>query len=118
MASSSLAMTPLPYPGERRMVPAAPWAQLERRRPAWMLLFERHAETRARDRRAQLEALFLASLPLIDDVVTHVVRQRRLSLAERQDFRAEVHLALIQNDYRILDRFQGTSSLRTYLVVV
>jgi RNA polymerase sigma factor (sigma-70 family) len=83
-----------------------------------MIVFERSAPMPARERRAQLEALFLSSLPLIDDVVTHVVRQRRLSLAERQDFRAEVHLALIQNDYRVLDRFQGTSSLRTYLVVV
>lgn len=118
MASSALAMTPQACHRERRRLPAAPWAHLERRRPAAMIVFERSAETKARERRAQLEALFLSSLPLIDDVVTQVVRQRRLSLAERQDFRAEVHLALIQNDYRILDRFQGTSSLRTYLVVV
>jgi RNA polymerase sigma factor for flagellar operon FliA len=82
------------------MTPAAPWERSER------------------ERRAELEALFLASLPLVDAVVARVVRERRMSRAERQDFRSEVHLALIQNDYRVLDRFQGASSLQTYLAVV
>lgn len=68
--------------------------------------------------RSELEAAFLSSLPVIDSAVGHVLRRHRLSAAEREDFAAEVKLALIRYDYRILARFQGQSSLRTYLVVV
>jgi RNA polymerase sigma factor (sigma-70 family) len=69
-------------------------------------------------RRSELEGVFLASLPVIDAAVAHVLRRHRMSVVEREDFAAEVRLALIRYDYRILARFQGQSSLRTYLVVV
>ena len=36
------------------------------------------------------EALFLASLPVIDDVTGQVCRRHRLSAAEADDFRSEV----------------------------
>jgi RNA polymerase sigma factor (sigma-70 family) len=68
--------------------------------------------------RADLEATFLSSLPVIDAAVAHVLKRHRLAAAEREDFAAEVRLAIIRYDYRILARFQGQSSLRTYLVVV
>ncbi len=76
------------------------------------------AARRARERRRELEALFLSSLPTIESAIGHVVRRHRLTAFERDDFASEVHLAVIQHDYRILDRFQGHSSLRTYLIVV
>ncbi|HET9316374.1 MAG TPA: sigma-70 family RNA polymerase sigma factor [Vicinamibacteria bacterium] len=68
--------------------------------------------------RAHLEATFLSALPVIDTAVAHVLKRHRLGAAEREDFAAEVRLAIIRYDYRILARFQGQSSLRTYLVVV
>src|SRR5207302_6805108 len=64
------------------------------------------------------EGLFLSSLPVIDEVVAHVCRRHRLSATEADDFAGEVRLRLIERDYEPLRRFEGRSSLRTYLTVV
>src|SRR6185436_15522598 len=64
------------------------------------------------------EALFLASLPVIDDVTGQVCRRHRLSAAEADDFRSEVRLHFIDRDYEVLRRFEKRSSLPTYVTVV
>ena len=67
---------------------------------------------------ARDEALFLANLPVIDSVVRHVCRRQHLSAAEADDFSSEVRLHIIERNYETLRKFEGRSSLRTYLAVV
>jgi len=64
------------------------------------------------------EHLFLTNLPVIDAAVAHVCRRHRLTTAEAEDFSAEVRLHFIERNYEPLRRFEGRSSLRTYLTVV
>src|SRR6185503_194492 len=71
-----------------------------------------------RDRRAELEQRFLSALSDIERVIRFIARRNRLGRAEEEEFAGEVRLAFVEDDYRILDRFQGNSSLRTYLTVV
>ena len=63
------------------------------------------------------EAL-LSSLPVIDEVSAQVCRRHRLSADESEDFMSEVRLHFIQREFEPLRRFEGRSSLRTYLTVV
>ncbi len=57
---------------------------------------------------------------LVVHVVNHSAQCRsiRLSNADRDDLIAEVFLAIIDNDYAVLRRFRGQSSLATYLTVI
>lgn len=65
-----------------------------------------------------LDELFLSSLPEIDAAIAFVARRHRLGRADAEDFGSEARLALIENGYSALARFQGRSSLRTYLITV
>lgn len=60
----------------------------------------------------------MQSLPDIERATRFVARRQGLSAGEAEDFGSEVKLALIRNDYQVLARFEGRSSLKTYLVVV
>lgn len=62
--------------------------------------------------------LFLTNLPTIESLVQTVARQQRMTWAEAEEFASIVRLRLIENDYAILRKFRGGSSLRTYLTVV
>lgn len=64
------------------------------------------------------EELFLAHLPHIDKVVTHLCRRHHFRKEECEDFRSHVHLKLIEDDYAVFRKFQGRSSLKTYLTTV
>ena len=64
------------------------------------------------------EQLFLTNLPTIESLVQMVARQQRMSWAEAEEFASIVRLRLIEDDYAILRKFRGGSSLRTYLTVV
>jgi RNA polymerase sigma factor (sigma-70 family) len=64
------------------------------------------------------EALFLSNLPVIDDVIGQICRRHRLTASEAEDFTSEVRLLFIERNYEPLRRFEGRSSLRTYLIVV
>ena len=64
------------------------------------------------------EALFLSQLGVIERVISFVSARRHLPGAEADDFESHVKLKLIENDYAVLRKFQGRSSLRTYLTVV
>lgn len=59
-------------------------------------------------------------LPLLVHVVTHTSRVKfnRLPDAWRDDLVAEVLLSIVDDDFGVLRKFRGNSSLGTYLVVV
>lgn len=59
-------------------------------------------------------------LGLVTHVVNHCAQCRsiRLTLQDSEDLTAEVFLALVSNDFAVLRRFRGESSLATYLTVV
>ncbi len=67
---------------------------------------------------SEAERFFLSQLPTIERIVGFVCRRNRLPDAEAEDFRSLVQLKLIENDYEVLRRFRGQSTLRTYLTVV
>jgi RNA polymerase sigma factor for flagellar operon FliA len=62
--------------------------------------------------------LFRSRLALIDSVVACVCRRARMRPADAEDFASEFKLALIENDYANLRRYEGRSSLGTYLTVI
>jgi len=64
------------------------------------------------------EQLFLSELPMIERIIAWVCARRGLRGAEAEDFASTVKLRLIENDYEVLGRFEGRSSLKTYLTVV
>lgn len=64
------------------------------------------------------QRLLLDQLDLIRQIVRTVGKRRHLSTAEREDFASFVHLRLVEDDYAILRKFQGRSSLWTYLAAV
>jgi RNA polymerase sigma-70 factor, ECF subfamily len=57
---------------------------------------------------------------LVVHVINHTVRCRSLMLtqADRDDLAAEVFLAIVRDDFAVLRRFRGKSSLATYLTVI
>ncbi len=59
-------------------------------------------------------------LPLISHVVNSSATQRNGQIAPqaRDDLIAEVLLRIVENDFAVLKRFRGQSSLGTYLVVI
>jgi RNA polymerase sigma factor (sigma-70 family) len=62
--------------------------------------------------------LLLANLRLVEGVVERVCRRARLHGAEEEDFASHVKLKLVEDDYAILRKYEGRSSLATYLRVV
>lgn len=64
------------------------------------------------------EQLFLSELALIERVIAWVCMRRCLHGADAEDFASTVKLRFIENDYEILGRFEGRSSLKTYLTAV
>lgn len=59
-------------------------------------------------------------LGLVVHVVNHTASTRSIRLTEqdREDLAAEVFLTFVQDDFEILRRFRGASSLATYLTVI
>lgn len=57
-------------------------------------------------------------LPLIEQVIASTMRQYCLAGDDADEFRSQVHAHLTHEDYAVLRKFRGTSSLKTYLVVV
>ena len=64
------------------------------------------------------EALFLAALPVIEQVIAFLCRRNHLRADEVDEFSSHARLRLIENDYAILRKFQHRSSLRTFLSIV
>lgn len=62
---------------------------------------------------------FLAvNLSLVDKVIDGVCRRARLRGADAEDFASSARLALIEDDYSVLRKYEGRASLATYLAVV
>jgi RNA polymerase sigma factor for flagellar operon FliA len=64
------------------------------------------------------EALFVSEIATVERVIAFVVARRRLRAADAEEFASHVKIKLIENDYAVLRKFEGRSSLRTYLTVV
>jgi RNA polymerase sigma factor for flagellar operon FliA len=64
------------------------------------------------------EQQFLSELAVIERVIAWVSARRGLRGAAADDFASVVKLRLVENDYEVLARFQGRSSLKTYLTAV
>lgn len=64
------------------------------------------------------EELFLSQLAVIERVIAWVCARRRLRGADAEDFASVARTRLIENGYEVLRRFEGRSSLRTYLTAV
>jgi RNA polymerase sigma factor (sigma-70 family) len=64
-------------------------------------------------------ALFLEqNVALIDRVVVAVCRRVGVAAGDVDDVASAVKLALIENDYAILRRYEGRSSMATYLAII
>lgn len=57
-------------------------------------------------------------LPLVERVIAHIRRRYRLSDDEGEDFESWVRLRLVEHGDSVLARFEGRSSLSSYLTVV
>ena len=65
-----------------------------------------------------IERQFLDHLPVIDQVVQSIGRRHRLPADAIEELQSAVHLKIIDNDYEVLRKFEGRSSIRTYLTSV
>lgn len=68
--------------------------------------------------RQKLEALLQENLDTVDRIVASLCRRHDLTGDGADDFASWVRLRLVQDDYAILGKFRGESSLATYLTVV
>jgi RNA polymerase sigma factor (sigma-70 family) len=62
--------------------------------------------------------LFATNLPLIDALIGGISRRHRMSAQDAEDFASIARLRLLEHDCKILRRFEGRSSLSTFLNVV
>jgi RNA polymerase sigma factor (sigma-70 family) len=61
------------------------------------------------------EEILLAQLPLVERVVGYLAKQHHLSREDAEDLASEVKVKLLENDYAVLRKWKGTSSIKTYL---
>jgi len=61
---------------------------------------------------------FVSLLPVLDRIIAFEARRHRASPETHEEFRSQVHLRLIENDYAILRKFEGRSSIQTFLTTV
>lgn len=64
------------------------------------------------------EQQFLSELAVIERVIAWVSARRGLRGADACDFASVVKTRFVENDYEVLAKFQGRSSLKTYLTAV
>lgn len=64
------------------------------------------------------DQLFLAHLPHIEKVAAHACRQKGFSREETEEFISTVKIKIMEEDYAVLRKFKGKSSLQTYLTTV
>lgn len=62
--------------------------------------------------------LYLLHRTAIEQAIRAVCRRQRLSVDDAEEFASSARLHLIERDFEALRRFQGRSSLSTYLVTV
>jgi RNA polymerase sigma factor for flagellar operon FliA len=64
------------------------------------------------------ERTFLDNLAVIDRVIDIIVRRHVLARADKDEFTSRAHAHIIEENYAVLRKFGGKSSLATYLSVV
>jgi RNA polymerase sigma factor (sigma-70 family) len=64
------------------------------------------------------EQQFLSQLAVIERVIGWVCARRGLRGADAEDFGSVVKMRLVEHDHEILAKFEGRSSLKTYLTAV
>ncbi|HEY0782353.1 MAG TPA: sigma-70 family RNA polymerase sigma factor [Thermoanaerobaculia bacterium] len=64
------------------------------------------------------DEIFRDNLELIEKVVQFVCRRYHLRPQEAEDFRSAVFVKLLEDDHAVIRKFQGKSSLKSYLQVV
>jgi RNA polymerase sigma factor (sigma-70 family) len=64
------------------------------------------------------EDFFRGHLKLIEQVIAHACQRFRLRREDAEDFSSWVKIKLIENDYRKIREFKGTSTPKTYLTIV
>jgi RNA polymerase sigma factor for flagellar operon FliA len=67
---------------------------------------------------AELEALFLQHLPVIDRAAAVVARRYGFSPDDAAELTSWIKLRIVEDDYAALRKFRGESSMGTYLSVV
>jgi len=68
--------------------------------------------------RPDLETLYSEHLPRIDRILAVLARRNGLSADVADKFATWAKTRIIENDYAVLAKFRGRSSLATYLTVV
>jgi RNA polymerase sigma factor (sigma-70 family) len=64
------------------------------------------------------QQLLVEHLTGVDKLVRFVARRHHLSRADEEEFASIVRLKLVDRDFAILRKFQGRSSITTYLAIV
>lgn len=64
------------------------------------------------------EQIFVQNLDLIDRIVGFVCRRNHLDAPESDEFASHVRFKLLEDDYGVIRKFEGRSSLGTYLTTV
>jgi RNA polymerase sigma factor (sigma-70 family) len=67
---------------------------------------------------SSLEKLLLDNLPVVESTVRRVAFRHHLAPEERDELASLVHLHLIEDNYAVLRKFAGRSTLQTYLTTV
>jgi RNA polymerase sigma factor (sigma-70 family) len=65
-----------------------------------------------------LERLFLDQLVVIDQVAQFIGRRHHLDADAIEELQSAIRLKIIDNDYEVLRKFEGRSSMRTYLTAI
>lgn len=64
------------------------------------------------------EAIFLEQLPLIERIIAFVCARHHLNATEAEDFASHVKTKIIEDGYAVFRKFEGRSSLKSYLSIV
>lgn len=64
------------------------------------------------------EELFLSHLPVLNRIIEIICARHGLTGADAEDFGGWVRLRVMQDDYAVLRKFEGRSSIATYLTAV
>lgn len=69
-------------------------------------------------KRTEAEGTFLAHLPKIERIIGSIARRHAMGPDEADELASWVKAKLIENDYAVLQKFEGRSSIATYLTSV
>ena len=75
-------------------------------------------ETERRHKMLDPRQVYVDQLDVINRIAESLCRRNGVRGADAEDFAADVHLRLLQDDYAVLRKYRGASSLTTFLTVV